>query len=152
MTIKQNRALGRLSDELLSIVLIGLRDIESRVPHFIATNELIGICIHLRMNLVKYQVSASNITEIIFAIRELTKQWPNYSGDMTYPVPVGRMLRFRLWFTNNSGSAHRYGYYHLPLWTGDYGNLRIKYLMWLIGKMELEQHVRQSNKQLFNLR
>lgn len=90
-------------------------------------NVKFGICVNLILSfedsilLEQVLCDLENIRDIIF------KEWPNYSGDIRYPVPS----LFPLISSENL-------YYHTDnMWIGEYGDLRKELLQFMIDSLKL---------------
>ena len=126
----------RARKELLSI----LKDIHSLV----VINELVGttgIC-PLVTNRIGtaygHTYGGSNHTrEIIAKLSNLIRQWPEYSGEYAYPVKgvEGMSAKATYWEANKSAG----------MWKGEYGESRMRLLIFLIAELEKLNGIEETN-------
>lgn len=79
-----------------------------------------------------YQLSPMTAREAEFFLRLYAASWPLNSGQHNYPVPSG-----------DPEISPLVAYYHMPRWTGRYGQLRQQLLQHLIN--ELEADIKEYN-------
>ena len=91
-------------------------------------NRACGICYQIG---VVSPESCGPKSKVQRLMRELAKEWPEYSGDPEYPVPAPA-LEIRPWRGRAHWSAD-YGYDHYEdKWVGEYGAARLRLLDFLI--------------------
>lgn len=79
-----------------------------------------GICSNVR-NLLMQIAPYDQLQEAIIYLRWLWETWPEYSGDLFFPVPYA-----------GHDPESTYNLRRVPKWTGEYGAARLRLLDFLI--------------------
>lgn len=89
--------------------------------------KLYGICVYVEEYLDEHFPDFP--FDDLETIGGLAKNWPKWSGDGTYPVPAPTCHQ-------EKPDSHCWAYCHLPKWQGEYGQLRMELLDFLIEELE----------------
>lgn len=87
-----------------------------------------GICLAMSNYFMETHETDENNDVIYTAINDLMATWPEGTGSSIYPVPCSDVEGY---------VAAKEQYLNSPdCWVGDYGDLRLNLLGWLIAKVE----------------
>ena len=89
-----------------------------------------GICANVEDYI--YSEYKEDPSDVAKTIGEMAQKWPKWSGSLNYPVPVPE----KLVKSNVHTSYWAFGF--LPKWQGEYGQLRMELLDFLIEELENE--------------
>lgn len=93
-----------------------------------------GLC--WAVNCQLYEMGLTDVTghinDIKLPLKEIFKQWPEFSGDIVYPIAIDGAKDQATWLQFDLASDEG------AMWTGEYGAARIRLLDFCIVTLEKE--------------